>query len=113
MSSDTVRSSYGASNPPGGCDPLHGGTPSSQINWRQDAAQYSMQISGTIHSKTRQVILNIDIDTNNPMDSAGDALRHWGTVALNKLTGKDTNYVSVAGALGIDPYQANVYCSGQ
>jgi RHS repeat-associated protein len=92
---DALVASLGSSFTYAGYDPLH---PGYQYSYRQNVGQYSMQISynPTTYS------LSIDIDPWNPQ--YGDLmsfLGHVDSVISNTLTGGDTNYQSVANALGI------------
>ena len=103
---------YDTSNPncfaAAGFDLLHPGSPGNQINFRQDSAANSMQITGSF--KNGLWTLNIDIDPNNPMSVPPGFLRHAGDVIRNSFTGRDTDYHKVANDLGISPYQDNGYC---
>jgi RHS repeat-associated protein len=112
LSSMCTTSGYSGANPgcfaPAGFDPLHAGTPGNQINFRQNTATNSMQITG---SQANGVwTLTVDIDPNNPMSGIWGALGHSANVISNFFEGNDTNYSSVANALGINPYQNNGIC---
>lgn len=76
-----------------GYDSMHAGTPATQINFRQDTATYSMQITGSLTNGVWT--LNIDIDPNNPMAGPPAWLGHAGNVVWNTPTGSDTNYSRV------------------
>jgi hypothetical protein len=98
---NALVASLGSSFTYAGYDPLH---PGYQYSYRQNVGQYSMQISynPTTYS------LSIDIDQWNPQ--YGDLvslLGHLGSVIANTLTGGDTNYQTVANALGISATPCN------
>jgi RHS repeat-associated protein len=102
LGSMCITQGYNANSPncfmAAGYDPFHGGTASTQINYRQDTATYSMQISGSVNS-VGVWTLNIDIDPNNPSAGFWAGVRHTGNVLWNGLSAGDTNYQSVAAAL--------------
>ena len=74
-----------------GSDPLHGDY--TLGNWRQNVAMNSIQITANASGS-----IQVDIDPNNPMYNF---LAHSADVVYNTYFGTDTNYHSVAGALGI------------
>lgn len=75
-----------------GADPLHGNYNAG--NWRQNVGQWSIQITADAAGN-----IQVDIDPNNPMFNP---MGHAMDVLWNFLTGGDTNYNSVANALGIN-----------
>jgi hypothetical protein len=74
-----------------GFDPTHPGY--TFANWRQNVGNYSMQITV---SSTGDI--QVDIDPNNPMINP---IAHAWDVFFDTMTGRDTNYNSVATNLGI------------
>jgi hypothetical protein len=98
---NALVASLGSSFTYAGYDPLH---PGYQYSYRQNVGQYSMQISynPTTYS------LSIDIDPWNPQyGDLASLLGHVGSVIANTLTGGDTNYHTVANALGISATDCN------
>jgi RHS repeat-associated protein len=92
---NALVASLGSSFTYAGYDPLH---PGYQYSYRQNVGQYSMQISFNPNTYS----LSVDIDPWNPQ--YGDLmsfLGHVGSVIANTLSGGDTNYQTVANALGI------------
>ncbi len=78
-----------------GWDPFHSG-----MNYRQNVADNSMQITGGWDARSNSYVINIDIDPHNPsFGSLGGRAAHVGNVFLNGFTGGDTNYNKVAAAL--------------
>jgi hypothetical protein len=77
-------------------DSMH---PGAESSYRQNVGSWSMQVSFSADHST----LNIDIDPHNPM--YGDlvsAIGHGIDVLAHAVTGNDTNYHSVASALGMN-----------
>ena len=90
-----LSASFGSSFTAAPLDKLHPGFESS---FRQNTAQWSMQISYNSDQST----LNIDIDPWNPYSgSAVGFLGHASNVLNHMLTGDDTDYATAASNLGI------------
>jgi hypothetical protein len=78
-----------------GWDPFHSG-----MNYRQNIADNSMQITGGFDSRSGQYVISIDIDPHNPnFGSLRGRLGHVGNVFGNGIAGGDTNYHNVAAGL--------------
>ncbi|HEV8414572.1 MAG TPA: RHS repeat-associated core domain-containing protein [Bryobacteraceae bacterium] len=78
-----------------GWDPFHSG-----MNYRQNVADNSMQITGGFDSQSGQYVINIDIDPHNPsFGPLSGRLGHGWNVIANGFTGGDTNYHNVAAGL--------------